>query len=107
MKPQHKQLQHGINPNYKATTRLSMHLKVMPRSYQGHKLILTSIGEVTNFMVTIPIFQSKSAEIGDVLIEHVFSKYSISECMIMNQDSTFMSTLIKYLFKKLDIEMVV
>ena len=38
------------------------------------------------------------------MIDHVFSKYSISECLIIDQDSVFMSTLITYLFTKLDIK---
>ena len=78
-------------------TRLSVDLTVMARSHKGHKFILVVIDEVTNFMVTIAIYQSWSEEIGD----HVFSKYSIPECMIMDQDSTFMSTLINYLLEKL------
>ena len=77
-------------------TRLSIDLKVMSRSYKGHKFILVVIDEVNNFMVTIPIYQSRSEEIGDALIEHVFSKYSIPECIIMDQDSMFNSIRIKY-----------
>ena len=56
-------------------------------------------------MVTIPIYQSRSEEIADALIEHVYSKYSIPECMIMDQVSAFMSILITYLFKKLGIKL--
>ena len=52
-------------------TRLSMDLKVMPKSYRGYKLILVVLDEVTNFMVTIPIHQSRSEEIGHALIEQV------------------------------------
>ena len=63
----------------------------MPRPYKGHKFILAVIDEVTTFMVT--------------MIEHVFSKYSITECMILDQDSAFISTLINYLFKKLGIKL--
>ena len=37
-------------------------------------------------------------------MQHAFSKYNIPEYMIMDQDSACMSTLIKYLFKKLDIK---
>ena len=48
-------------------------------------------------MVTIPIYQSRSEEIGDALIEHVCSKHNIPKYMIRDQDSTFMSTLINYL----------
>ena len=76
-----------------------MDLKVMPRSYKGHKYILCVIDEVTNCLVTVPIHQAKSEEIGDVLIENVLTKYCIPENIIMDQDSTFMSSLMSYLFK--------
>ena len=102
-KLQPRQLQCKINPDYKAMTRLSLDFKVMPRLYKGHKFILVVIDEITNFMVTVPIYESRSEETGDALIDHVFSQYSIPECMIMDQDNAFMSTLINYLLKKLDI----
>ena len=60
-----RQLQTRINLNYRPLSRLSMELKIMPRSYKGHKYIL-----------------------------HI----------IMDQDSAFMSSLMNYLFKKLDIK---
>ena len=50
-------------------------MKVMSRSYKGHKFIIVGIDEVTNFIVTIPIHQSRSKEIGDTLIEHAVSKF--------------------------------
>ena len=78
-----------------------MYMKEMCRSYQGYKFIVVVIDEVTSFMLTIAIYQSRSDEIGDAVKEHVFSKYCIHECMIRDQDSTFMSALINYLFKKL------
>ena len=43
-------------------------------------------------------------EIGDALIEHVVTKYGIPDCIIMDQDSAFMSSLMNYLFNKLDIK---
>ena len=52
----------------------------------------------------IPIYQSKAEEIGDALIEHVVTKYCISDCVIMYQDNTFLWSLMSYLFKKLDIK---
>ena len=58
-----RQLQTRINPNYVPFSRLSMDIKVMPRSYKGHILILCIIDEVTNYLITIPIFQAKSEEI--------------------------------------------
>ena len=62
------------------------------------------IDEVTNYLITVPIYQSKAEEIGDALIEHVIMKYCVPDCMIMDQDNAFMSSLINYLFNKLDIQ---
>ena len=76
----------------------------MPQSSKGHKFILCIIDEVTNYLITVPIYQSKSEEIGDALIEHIVTKYCIPDCIIMDLDSTFMSSLMNYLFNKLDIE---
>ena len=52
----------------------------------------------------VPINQSRSEEIGDSLIENVITKYCVPDYIIMDQNSVFMSSLIKYLFKKLDIK---
>ena len=76
-----------------------MHLKVMPKSYKGHMLILCIIDEVTNYLITVPIHQSWSEEIGDALIKNVISKYCLPDYIIMDQESAFMLTLMNYLFK--------
>ena len=52
-----------------------MDLKVMPQSNKVHKFILCIIDEVTTYLITIPIYQSKAEEIDDTLIEHVITKY--------------------------------
>ena len=57
-----------------------------------------------NYLITVPIHQSKSEEIGDALIENVITKYCVAEYIIMDKDSTFMSSLMNHLFKKLDIK---
>ena len=84
-------------------SKLSMDLKVMPRSQKGHKFILCIIDEMTNYLITVPIYCSRS-EVGEALIEHVISKFCAPDCIIMDQDSTFMSTLMNYLFRKLSIK---
>ena len=99
-----RQLQTRINLNYMPLSRLSMDLKAMPRLNRGHMYILCIIDEVTNYLITVPIHQSTSEEIGDTLIENVISKYCVPDYLIMDQDSAFMSSLINYLFKKLDIK---
>ena len=97
-----RQLQTRIYLNYRPISRLSMDLKVMPQSNKGHKFILCIIDEEPNYLITVPIYQSKEEEIGDTLIEHIITNYCIPDCIIMDQDSTFMSPLMNYLFNKLD-----
>ena len=41
----------------------------MPKSYKGHKYILCMIDEVMNYLITVPIYQASSEEVGDELIE--------------------------------------
>ena len=78
-------------------SRLSM-------SQRGHCYILCVIDEVTNYLVTAPIYQVKSEEIGDALIENVISKFGTPEYIIMDQNSAFMSSLMNCLFKRLGIK---
>ena len=76
----------------------------MPKSNRGHKFILCIINEVTNYLITIPLYQVKSEEVREALIENVIMKYCIPDCIIMDQDSTFMSPLMNYLFTKFNIK---
>ena len=76
----------------------------MPRPQKGYKYILCIIDEVITYLIMVPIYQSKVEEIADALIENVITKYCILDCIIMERDSTFMSSLINYLMSKLDIK---
>ena len=55
-KPPTRQLQPQIYLNYRPLSKLSMDLKVMPRSQKGHKFILCIINEMANYLITVPIF---------------------------------------------------
>ena len=61
----------------------------MPRSNKGHKFILCIIDEVTNYLITVPVHQYRSEEIGNALLENIITKYGIPEYIIMDQDSAF------------------
>ena len=76
----------------------------MPRSHKGHKYLLCIIEEVTNYVITVPIYQSKAEEIADALIEHIITKYCIPDNIFLDQESAFISSLVHYLFSKLDIK---
>ena len=99
-----RHFQTRINPNYIPMSRLSMDFKVMPKSQKGHRYILCVIDEVTNYLITVPIFQARSEEVGEALLEHVITKHCIPDYIIMDQDSAFMSSLMTYLFHKLNIK---
>ena len=103
-KPPMRQLQTRIYLNYRPLWRLSTDLKVMPKSHKGLKFILWVVDEVTRYLIIAPIYQSRSEEIGEALIENVISKYCVPDYIIMDLGSAFMSTLMNYLFKRFGIK---
>ena len=52
----------------------------------------------------VTIFQVRSEEIGEALIENVITKYCIPQYIIMDQDNAFMSSLMTYLLDKFNIK---
>ena len=55
-------------------------------------------------MITVPLYQAISEEVREVLIENIITKYCIPDCTIMDQDITFMSSIMNYLFTKFNIK---
>ena len=84
--------------------RLSMDLKVMPKSHKDTDIFCVLLMKSQMFLITVPIFQARSEEIGEALIENVITKFCIPEYIIMDQDSAFMSSLMTYLFHKFNIK---
>ena len=76
----------------------------MPRLQKGHHYILCVIDEMTNYLITAPLYQARQEEIGEALIENVISKFGMPKYMLMDQNSVFMSNLMNYLFKRLGIK---
>ena len=81
-----------------------MDLKVMSKSQKGHRYVLCVIDEETNFLIMVTIFQARSEEVGETLLEHAIPKHCIPDYIIMDQDSGFMSSLMTYLFHRLNIK---
>ena len=102
-KPSSRQLETRINLNYRPMSRLSMNLKVMPRLQKGYQYILYVIDEMTNYLITAPLYQARSEEVGEALIKNIISKFGTPDYMMMDQDSACMSSFMSYLFKKLGI----
>ena len=102
-KPPSRQLETRTSLNYRPMSRLSMDLKMMPRLQKGHRFILCIIDKMTNYLITAPLYQARSEEVREALIENVINKFGMPDYMMMDQDSAFMSSLMNYLFKKLEI----
>ena len=102
-KPPVRQLQQRTNLNHRPLSRLSIDLKVIPRSHKSHKFILCIIDEVT-YLITVLIYHCRLEQIGNAQIDNVISKYYIPDYIIMDQGSAFMSSLMNYLLKKLNIK---
>ena len=85
-------------------SRLSMDLKVMPKSHKGHKYILCIVDEVTNYLIPMPMFQAKLEEVGEAILENVITKHCIPDYIMMDQDRALMSLLLSYLFHRLNIK---
>ena len=75
----------------------------MPRWQKGHWYILCMIDEMTNYLITAPLYQARSEEVGEALIENIISKFGTPDYIMKDQDSVFISSLMSYLFKKLGI----
>ena len=58
----------------------------------------------SNYLITVPLYQAKSEEVGEALVENVITKYCIPEYIIMDKDSAFMSSLMTYLLNKFNIK---
>ena len=105
-KPPIRQLQPRIYLNYRLMSKLSMDLTVMPKSQKGHKFILCIMNEMTNYLIMVSIYHSRSEEVREALIEHIISKFCAPDCIIMDQDSAFLSTIMNYIFRKLNIKIM-
>ena len=81
-----------------------MGLKVMLRLHKGHKFILCIVDVVTNYLISVPIYQARSEEGKKAVIEHVITKYCIPEYIIMDQDSVFISLIMTYLLNTFSIK---
>ena len=76
----------------------------MAKWYKGHKFILCIIDKVTDYLIIVAIYHSRSEEISDTLVENVILKFCIPDYVIKDQDNVFMLSLMNYIFKKLNIE---
>ena len=50
-----------------------------------------------NYLIMVPIHQSKAEEIDEALTEHIVTKYCVPDCIIIDQENAFILSLMNYL----------
>ena len=71
-----------------------------------NSFMLVVIYEVTNFLITKPLYKGTSNEIGDALLNCVFCKQGSPSYLIFDEDQAFLSSVMQYIYKKLDIKIM-
>ena len=74
-------------------TNISMDIKHMPISQNGYKFILVMLCEISNFMVTVPLFTATSVEVCKALQDHLICYFGAPIKLICDQDPAFVSHL--------------
>ena len=54
--------------------------------------------------MTAPLFNARSEEVEEAIVENIVTKYSTPEYMIMDQDRAFLSSLMNFVFQVLGIK---
>ena len=76
----------------------------MPIYHSTSEEIADAIIDKCYFKVLYTRLHTYGVLIGDAIIDNVISKYCIPDYILMDQDSAFMSMLMNYLFKKMNIK---
>ena len=74
-------------------TNISMDIKHMPISQNGYKFILVMLCEISNFIVTVPLFTATSVEVCKALQDHLICYFGAPMKLICDQDPAFVSHL--------------
>ena len=97
--------QKRINLNVPAMTNISMDIKQMPAS-NGYTHILVLLCEVSNFMVALPLFSTKTPHILDVFQRGYLAYFGPPACIVCDQDPAFTSSLMEAFSTKLNIKLI-
>ena len=73
----------------------------MYRAHTHHKFILVVTDEVTNNLVTIPLYRGTSLEIEEALIKPTICKRGPPGYLIFDEDHAFLSSVMQYIYKRL------
>ena len=80
--------------------KLHCDFKNMYRSRTGHEFILVVTDEVTNYLVTIPLYRGSSHEIAEAVINYVFCKQGSPSYVSCDEDQAFVSSFMQDIYKR-------
>ena len=89
-----------------ALSHISMDIKHMPPSSQGHKFLLVMLCEITNFIFTHPMKKISAVDICTIIVDHFISYFSVPIRIICDQDPAFMASLTQYCFQQYGIKLI-
>ena len=75
--------------NYTSMRKLSSNIKHMYKASAGYRFILVVASEVTNYLMTIPLYRGTSHEIEDTFINYVFCKHVPPCYVIFDENKAF------------------
>ena len=85
--------------NESTMTNISMDIKYMPNSENGYNYILVMLCEISNFIITAPLYTATSPEICKALQDNLISVFGTPVKLICDQDPAFMSHLTQTLLQ--------
>ena len=94
-----------MNINVPAMTRLSMDIKQMTVN-GGYSHILVLLCEVTNFMVVLPLWSTRTQHILDVFQKGYLAYFGPPTHIVCDQDPAFMSSLMEAFVTHLNIKVI-
>ena len=87
-------------------TNISMDIKYMPNSENGYNYILVMLCEISNFMVTAPLYTATSPEICKAIQDNLISVFGTPVKLICDQDPAFMSHLTQTMLQSYGIKLI-
>ena len=97
---QHKRIPDDFRP----MARLSCDIKEMPKSALGHKYILFTTCEVSNYVIGTALFKQDSISIAEALLNRVIYQFGCPEMIIMDEAKTSYSEVMMIIYNALNIK---
>ena len=90
--------------NTRVMARISMDIKVMPKSVLGYNCILVCVCEYTNWVKAIPLVNQEAGTIADAIFFRIICEYGTPKAVICDEGPAFTSDLMKMYFRAMNVK---